>query len=134
MHTRARAHTILYPIKRARAHPSCNAEHWNRFSEAQRVEIRNYILSLLATKGPRLPAYASSGLISLLCRVTKFAWFDEGDAIRQIVPAVTEFLQVGEDAHPLFLRTLMLLRVCLCRLRYTTVSSVSRYSTRSLAR
>ena len=69
------------------------ADHWNSFSEGQHVEIRNYILTFLANKGPRLQSFAITVVVQLLCRISKFAWFDEGTSIREIVTETKKFLQ-----------------------------------------
>lgn len=73
------------------------ADHWNSFSEPQHADIRNYLLHLLATKGPQLQAFAVTTVVQLLCRITKYAWFDEGDQIRQIVTETRKFL--GATPH-----------------------------------
>lgn len=64
----------------------------------------NYLLTLLGNKGPKLESFATTAVITLLCRITKFAWFDEGAAaaaggaaapseIRAVVKETTQFLQ-----------------------------------------
>lgn len=57
----------------------------------------NYLLTLLGSKGVSLETYAVKALVSLLVRLTKFAWLDgEGVKdyeIRRIVPDVQKFLQ-----------------------------------------
>lgn len=69
-------------------------DHWNSFTEAQRVDIRNYLLSFLGSKGPQLEEFAVTGVIQLICRIVKFGWFDEGEDMRKIVTEVSKFLQV----------------------------------------
>jgi len=57
------------------------------------VDIRNYLLNFLASKGPRLQQFAVVSVVQLLCRITKYAWFDESsDSIRQIVAETRKFL------------------------------------------
>jgi exportin-7 len=62
------------------------------------------LLTLLANKGPKLETFAVQQVVSLLCRITKFAWFDEGapsadgaaappSDIRSIVKETRQFLQ-----------------------------------------
>lgn len=41
-------------------------QYWNNFSRAQRVDIRNYVLGYLATKGPQLPDFVATSLIQLV--------------------------------------------------------------------
>lgn len=73
--------------------PHRAADHWNSFSEPQHVDIRNYLLNFLASKGPRLQQFAVVSVVQLLCRITKYAWFDESsDSIRQIVAETRKFL------------------------------------------
>ena len=56
------------------------------------MEIRNYILTFLANKGASMQAFSVMALVQLLCRITKYAWFDAGDAIRAIVSETSKFL------------------------------------------
>jgi exportin-7 len=56
------------------------------------MDIRNYLMNFLATKGPGLQPFAVTAVVQLLCRITKYAWFDEADAVRQIVPETRRFL------------------------------------------
>ncbi|KAJ6307483.1 hypothetical protein OIU76_017306 [Salix suchowensis] len=55
-----------------------------------RLDIRNYLINYLATRGP-LPQFVNASLIQLLCRVTKFGWFDD-DRFREVVKEATDFL------------------------------------------
>ena len=77
------------PARPAPTHP---ADHWNSFSEPQHVDIRNYLLNFLANKGPLLQTFAVTSVVQLLCRITKYAWFDEGEPIKQIVAETRKFL------------------------------------------
>lgn len=43
-------------------------QYWNNFSVPQRVEIRNYVLGYLANKGPQLPDFVATSLITLVGR------------------------------------------------------------------
>jgi hypothetical protein len=61
--------------------------------------VGNYLINYLATRGP-LPHFVNASLILLLCRVTKFGWFDD-DKFREVVKEATDFLsQVGCYAFP----------------------------------
>ena len=71
----------------------------------------NYLINYLATRGP-LPQFVNASLIQLLCRVTKFGWFDD-DRFREVVKEATDFLsQVGCFlCHAAFLLVISLSRV-----------------------
>lgn len=55
------------------------------------VREGNYLISYLATRGPKLQPFVTSSLIQLLSRVTKFGWFDD-DRFREIVKDTMSFL------------------------------------------
>lgn len=55
------------------------------------VREGNYLISYLATRGPKLQPFVTSSLIQLLSRVTKFGWFDD-DRFREIVKDTMNFL------------------------------------------
>lgn len=50
-----------------------------------------YLINYLATRGPELQPFVTASLIQLLCRVTKFGWFDD-DRFRDLVKESTNFL------------------------------------------
>ncbi|RAL51924.1 hypothetical protein DM860_010642 [Cuscuta australis] len=56
-----------------------------------RLDIRNYIIKYLATRGPGLESFVTASLIQLFCRVTKYGWFEE-DSFRDVVKESTVFL------------------------------------------
>ncbi|KAF1791887.1 Armadillo-type fold [Phytophthora cactorum] len=70
--------------------------HWNNFTTPQRVDIRNYVLGYLAQKGPTLEKFVTTSLIQMVCRLTKYGWFDD-EQHREIVAEVTKFLQATVD-------------------------------------
>lgn len=70
--------------------------HWNNFTAPQRVDIRNYVLGYLAQKGPTMEKFVKSSLVQMLCRLTKFGWFDD-EQHREILSEVTKFLQATVD-------------------------------------
>mmetsp|Transcript_1464 Transcript_1464/g.3889 ORF Transcript_1464/g.3889 Transcript_1464/m.3889 type:complete len:1109 (-) Transcript_1464:452-3778(-) len=70
--------------------------HWNSFTVAQRVDIRNYVLNYLAQKGPGLQDFVVVALVQLVCRITKFGWFDD-PAHREIADEVGRFLTASID-------------------------------------
>ncbi|KAI9921848.1 hypothetical protein PsorP6_001060 [Peronosclerospora sorghi] len=70
--------------------------HWNNFTPSERVDIRNYVLGYLAQKGPSLEKWVTTSLIQMVCRLTKYGWFD-GEQHREIVAEVTKFLQATID-------------------------------------
>jgi len=69
------------------------SEHWNEFTVAQKVAIRDYLLQLLGTRGPSLEDFAVKAVVALVCRLTKFGWFDEGEGMRRLVAEAPRFLQ-----------------------------------------
>lgn len=66
--------------------------HWNNFTIAQRIDIRNYVLGYLANNGPSLQDFVTLSLIQLVCRITKLGWFDD-PTHRELTEDVTKFLQ-----------------------------------------
>lgn len=66
----------------------------------------NYLLQFLANRGPRLAIYAQTAIIGLLCRITKFAWFDSDPKIREIVDDASQFLSSTLDHCVIGLRLL----------------------------
>ncbi|XP_034692714.1 exportin-7-like isoform X1 [Vitis riparia] len=56
-----------------------------------RLDIRNYIINYLATRGPDLEPFVVGSLIQLFCRVTKFGWLDD-DRFREAVNELINFL------------------------------------------
>ncbi|XP_038886024.1 exportin-7 isoform X1 [Benincasa hispida] len=63
-----------------------------------RLDIRGYLINYLATRGPDLQPFVSASLIQLLCRLTKFGWFDD-DRFRDIVKESTNFLGQATSEH-----------------------------------
>ncbi|KAL5220326.1 hypothetical protein ABZP36_025039 [Zizania latifolia] len=63
-----------------------------------RLDIRNYVINYLATRGPKLQQFVTSSLIQLVCRITKFGWFDD-DKFREIVKEATDFLALASQDH-----------------------------------
>lgn len=63
-----------------------------------RLDIRNYVISYLATRGPELQNFVTGSLIQLLCRITKFGWFDD-DRFREAVKDATGFLSQATSEH-----------------------------------
>ena len=60
---------------------------------------RDYLVTKLYHKGPALKHHSASALVQLVCRLTKYAWLDEGSPeIRQIVSHCKKFLE-GTFAH-----------------------------------
>ncbi|CAH9069015.1 unnamed protein product [Cuscuta epithymum] len=56
-----------------------------------RFDIRNYTINYLATRGPDLESFVTTSLIQLVCRVTKYGWFED-DSFRDVVKESTNFL------------------------------------------
>ncbi|KAI4384594.1 hypothetical protein MLD38_002723 [Melastoma candidum] len=63
-----------------------------------RLDIRNYLINYLASRGPKLQPFVVSSLVQLLCRVTKFGWFDN-DQFREVVKETTNFLSQATSDH-----------------------------------
>eukprot|EP00986_Skeletonema_menzelii_P016965 scaffold16798_cov137-Skeletonema_menzelii.AAC.1 len=72
------------------------SSHWNNFTIAQRIDIRNYVLGYLANNGPTLQDFVTLSLIKLVCRITKLGWFDDSTH-RELTDDVTKFLQATVD-------------------------------------
>ncbi|WOG98164.1 hypothetical protein DCAR_0417505 [Daucus carota subsp. sativus] len=62
-----------------------------------RLDIRNYVLSYLATRGPKLENFVIGALIHVLCRITKFGWLED-DNFREVVKESMNFLS-QEASH-----------------------------------
>ncbi|PSS01717.1 Exportin-7 like [Actinidia chinensis var. chinensis] len=56
-----------------------------------RLDIRNYLINYLATRGPDLEPFVIGSLIQLFCRVIKFGWLDD-DSFREVVKESMNFL------------------------------------------
>lgn len=63
-----------------------------------RLDIRNYVVGYLATRGPELQPYVTGSLIQLLCRITKLGWYDD-DRFREIVKDSMNFLSQSTTEH-----------------------------------
>ncbi|XP_010558032.1 PREDICTED: exportin-7-like isoform X2 [Tarenaya hassleriana] len=71
-----------------------------------RLDIRAYIVNYLATRGTELQSFVIASLVQLLCRLTKFGWFDD-DKFRDVVNESTNFLnQASSDHYAIGLRIL----------------------------
>ncbi|URE05707.1 hypothetical protein MUK42_19697 [Musa troglodytarum] len=63
-----------------------------------RLDIRIYVINYLASRGPELQNFVVGSLIQLLCRITKFGWFDD-DRFREVVNEATNFLSQASSGH-----------------------------------
>ncbi|KAF6163853.1 hypothetical protein GIB67_024708 [Kingdonia uniflora] len=63
-----------------------------------RLDIRNYLINYLATRGPDLQPFVTGSLIQLFCRITKFGWFDD-DRFREVVKESMNFLSQATSGH-----------------------------------
>lgn len=62
----------------------------------------NYLINYLASRGPELQSFVTGSLIQLLCRITKYGWFDD-DRFREVVKESMNFLsQVMSHAFAVF--------------------------------
>ena len=62
------------------------------------VDIRNYVLTYLANRGPNVQEFVVTALVQLLCRTTKLCWFDD-DQHRGIVDDAKKFLHMNSFNH-----------------------------------
>ncbi|KAH9619691.1 hypothetical protein KSS87_015760 [Heliosperma pusillum] len=60
--------------------------------------LGNYLVNYLATRGPELQHFVIQSLIQLLCRLTKFGWFDD-DRFRDVVKESMSFLSQATPQH-----------------------------------
>ncbi|PIA44208.1 hypothetical protein AQUCO_01700074v1 [Aquilegia coerulea] len=63
-----------------------------------RLDIGNYLINYLATRGPELQPFVIGSLIQLVCRLTKFGWFDD-DRFREVVKESMNFLSQATSEH-----------------------------------
>lgn len=63
-----------------------------------RLDIRNYLVNYLANRGPELQPFVVGSLIQLLCRITKFGWFDD-DRFKEVVKESFSFLSQATSEH-----------------------------------
>ncbi|KAG2613325.1 hypothetical protein PVAP13_4KG342500 [Panicum virgatum] len=63
-----------------------------------RLDIRSYVINYLAGRGPNLQNFVIVSLIQLVCRITKFGWFDD-DRFRETVKEATDFLGLASQDH-----------------------------------
>eukprot|EP00850_Spirogloea_muscicola_P007102 SM000035S13082 [mRNA] locus=s35:297618:305506:+ [translate_table: standard] len=63
-----------------------------------RLDIRTYVISYLANKGPKLQPFVTTSLIQLFCRITKLGWYDD-DRFRDIVKEAMKFLTQATVEH-----------------------------------
>ncbi|XP_058785699.1 uncharacterized protein LOC131660492 isoform X1 [Vicia villosa] len=63
-----------------------------------RLDIWTYLINYLGTRGPELQPFVTASLIQLLCRVTKFGWFDD-DRFRDLVKESMNFLSQATPGH-----------------------------------
>ncbi|GMH18647.1 hypothetical protein Nepgr_020488 [Nepenthes gracilis] len=69
------------------------------------LHIRDLVINYLAARGPNLESFVIVSLIQLLCRVTKFSWFDD-DKFRELVKDSLIFLNQGKNHYVIGLKLL----------------------------
>uniref|UniRef100_A0A7S4KJ54 Importin N-terminal domain-containing protein n=1 Tax=Guillardia theta TaxID=55529 RepID=A0A7S4KJ54_GUITH len=69
--------------------------HWGRFSSQQKTDIRSYVFSFLANKGPSLQGFVVAALVNLLARITKLGWFQNPG--HDVTEEVSQFLSASVD-------------------------------------
>lgn len=70
-----------------------------------RIDIRNYLINYLASKGPELEPFVLGSLIQLFCCTTKFGWLDD-DKFREVVKEAMNFLSQAQHHYAIGLRIL----------------------------
>ncbi|KAJ3069894.1 Exportin 7, partial [Podochytrium sp. JEL0797] len=70
--------------------------HFQLFSIPQKIELRNFILNYLGTRGTNLQLYVMTGLAELFGLVTKLGWFD-ADEFQNSLTDVSKFLQASNE-------------------------------------
>ncbi|KAJ3343431.1 Exportin 7 [Entophlyctis luteolus] len=67
--------------------------HFQLFNVPQKIELRNFLLNYLGSRGVGLQLYVMTGLAELFGLVTKLGWFDSDEFQNSLVDA-SKFLQV----------------------------------------
>lgn len=70
-----------------------------------RLDIRNYLINYLGTRGPDLEPFVIGSLIQLFSRVTKFGWFED-DSFREVVKESMKFLNQATFHYAIGLKIL----------------------------
>jgi len=70
--------------------------HWNNLTVLQRIELRNYVLDYLGSKGSTIESFVLTSIIQLVCRITKLGWFDD-QTHRELPTLVQKFLEATVD-------------------------------------
>jgi len=52
------------------------ADNWNAFTVDNRLELRQWLLGMIATRAPSMERHNVTSLILVLCRLTKLGWLD----------------------------------------------------------
>jgi len=81
------------------------SQFWNNFTNEQRIEIRNYVLTFLATRAGSLNDFVVQSLCKLSARVTKLGWFDSAEH-REIIQEASKFIEATVDHHDIGLKLL----------------------------
>lgn len=69
-------------------------QNWNNSTAQQRLDMRTWVLSYLASSGPTVAPFIVSSLVQLLCRITKMGWFED-PSHQKITDEVGQFLQAS---------------------------------------
>lgn len=80
-------------------------QFWNNFSNPQKLELRNYVLTYIYNQAPKLDNFVIISLTKLICRITKLGWFDSSEH-REFVDEMHKFLEASIDHHVLGLKLL----------------------------
>ncbi|CAA3005621.1 exportin-7 isoform X1 [Olea europaea subsp. europaea] len=91
------------------------------------LDIRNYLVNYLAKRGPELQPFVIGSLVQLLCRITKFGWFDD-DRFRDLVKESINFLNQATTDH--YAIGLKLLNQLVCEMNQPNPGSPSTHHRR----
>lgn len=69
-------------------------QNWNNSTAQQRLDMRTWVLSYLASSGPKVAPFIVSSLVQLLCRITKMGWFED-PCHQKITDEVGQFLHAS---------------------------------------
>ncbi|KAL2511701.1 ARM repeat superfamily protein [Abeliophyllum distichum] len=92
-----------------------------------RLDIRNYLVNYLANRGPELQPFVIGSLVQLLCRITKFGWFDD-DRFKDLVKESINFLNQATTDH--YAIGLKLLNQLVCEMNQPNPGSPSTHHRR----
>lgn len=97
----------------------------------QRLDIRNYVLSYLASR--KLAPFVIQALVLLYARISKLGWFElekENPVFRNIIPQIRTFIQVESSSAEYCIIGVQLLSQLTCEINQTSGNEASRSITK----